>query len=102
MGGIWILVLLALVLVAPFLAVQLYLLAWIAGPAVRHLGKRWEEGRRAAAASAADEGAGWYSRGLQDAWSGKVRPAAVAPAGENTAAPAPRSVDAGHRMFGLK
>ncbi len=46
MGALEMLIVLALLLTAPFIALQAYLLVWILGPAIRRAGKCWEEGRQ--------------------------------------------------------
>ena len=44
MMGIEIIILVGLLLVAPFIALQAYLLVWMLGPAIRRAGRRWAEG----------------------------------------------------------
>jgi hypothetical protein len=76
------------VVVAVLAVPILYLWAWALGPAVRLLGRRFEEGRQGANRGAAKEAEAAYWRGLNDAWSGRVRPAESAPLPSGTPAPA--------------
>lgn len=39
------LVIIVLLVFAPFIALQAYILVWILGPAIRRAGRKWEEGR---------------------------------------------------------
>jgi hypothetical protein len=50
MGEILAIPTLLLLLAAPFIAINTYLLVWICGPAIRHAGKCFEQGRQQAIA----------------------------------------------------
>ncbi len=81
MPAIWLLAIVFTLLMAPFIALQAYILVWILGPAIRRAGRKWEEGVLQS----------------QDAWRNKVdgdlaalrRAQAISPAPPPTRAPAP-------------
>jgi len=62
------------------LSVWFSLGAWILGPAVRHLGTCWEEGKMQAQNKVEQLSKGAYQVGVEDALTGRVRRAPVTPA----------------------
>ncbi len=63
-----------------------YILAWALGPAVKHLGRKWEEGRQTAIQTMGEYGNREYLRGLDDGQADRARriAAPVAPVQGNT------------------
>ena len=100
MGNILLFPTIVLVLVAPFILLNTYLLAWICGPAIRHAGKCWEEGRMRAVLNPEERR---YLKAV-----GETIGAAECPARAVVAAPAiPKQTtpeiptpDSGHRWLG--
>ena len=71
-----------LVVFAGFLAVLsvwFSLGAWIVGPAVKHLGQKWEEGKQQAKKSASEDIQAAYLRGINQALEGKIKLGPVTP-----------------------
>ncbi len=103
MGGLEVIVLFVLLLMAPFIALQAYLLVWILGPAIRRAGRCWEEGRqravdkRARALTQAD----WNTRLAQSEALQTPREseaAATEPASPAKVEPAPQHTITGRRI----
>jgi hypothetical protein len=71
------------------LSVWFSLGAWIVGPAVKHLGQKWEEGKQQAKKSASEEIQAAYLRGINQALEGKIKLGPVTPQPDegNTAGP---------------
>jgi len=71
------------------LSVWFSLGAWIVGPAVKHLGQKWEEGKQQAKKSASEEIGRAYLRGVDDGVDGTIKRFGATPQPDegNTAGP---------------
>lgn len=58
--------------------------AWIVGPAIKHLGRKWEEGKYQAYEAHRQSLQREYQRGVDDALDGRVRREPVTPAASKT------------------
>jgi hypothetical protein len=91
---------LILVLFAPFIALNAYLLVWLCGPAIRRAGKCWEEGRLKATAKESR----WAPWGLVGDAPSEPRGSVTQDAKAHSATAMPATVagayDAGHRWLG--
>lgn len=100
MTGIMLLPSLLLLMAAPFILLNTYLLAWICGPAIRHMGKCFEQGRIRARADA--EPRRVDAAYLPGAYVAAAVPRAVAaaPAIPKQTTPEIPTPDSGHRWLG--
>ena len=79
MGGIYVYVLIFSAAAALFSLPLFWLWAWALGPAVKHLGQKWEEGKQQAKKSASEEIQAAYLRGINHALEGKIYLGPVTP-----------------------
>ena len=86
MPAIWLLATIFTLIMAPFIALQAYILVWILGPAIRRAGRRWEEGRYDVHHARREELQLEYQCGVEDAWAGRVikAPTLPGPAADRT------------------
>lgn len=56
-----------LLLFAPFIALNAYIVAWLTGPAIRRAGRYWQEGVLKAEGKYKEAATAEYMRGVQDA-----------------------------------
>ena len=96
MPAIWLLATIFTLIMAPFIALQAYILVWILGPAIRRAGRRWEEGRYDVHHARREELNIEYKRGVEDAWEGRVikAPTGQAPVTDRT----PTDPDVGEKF----
>ena len=80
MPAIWLLATIFTLIMAPFIALQAYILVWILGPAIRRAGRRWEEGRYDVHHARREELQLEYKNGVEDAFEGRVIKAGRSPA----------------------
>ncbi len=94
------LVVIILILFAPFIALNAWVVVWICGPAIRRAGRWWEEGRQQAMESA------WGREKVKEPWApfGHIEqftpPPVARPHEPPHAQQDPAADDAGHRWLG--
>ena len=91
---------LLLLLVAPFICLNAYLLVWMCGPAIRRAGKCFEEGRLQADAAAFFRKSPSASAGTYYPMHAKEFTADPTPVSLDTPRAGPGPEDAGHRWLG--